>query len=108
MMKIMVRHLVLAMAWALSMAGTSTHAEVIHACYLESTGALRVLVSADKRCSSNERPIDWNQEGPPGPAGPAGPPGNPSPSSQIFSAQSVVPTDLPTLIGDLAPGWVSN
>jgi hypothetical protein len=45
--------------------------------YLESTGALRVLVGGQRtgRCSSNERPIEWNQEGPAGPVGPAGPAG---------------------------------
>jgi hypothetical protein len=75
MLKIIIR-LALAAAWALSMVGTSTHAEVIHGCYLESTGALRIMVAKQRSgCSSNERAIDWNQEGPAGPAGPAGPTG---------------------------------
>ena len=51
-MKITVRHLVLATAWALSMAGTNARAEVIHGCYLEKTGALRILVGANKQCSN--------------------------------------------------------
>jgi hypothetical protein len=86
-MKIAVRHLVIATAWALSMAGTSTHAAVIHGCYLESTGALRILVDANKRCSSKERPIDWDQEGPPGPAGS---PGGQQPSSWAIAAPPYV------------------
>src|SRR5215471_18190950 len=91
-MKITVRHLVIATAWALSMAGPSAHAAVIHGCYLEKTGALRILVGANKQCSSNERAIDWNREGPPGPAGPPGgqhPSSWPSPRLPTSSLQVV-------------------
>jgi hypothetical protein len=99
MMKIAVRHLVIATAWALSMAGTSTDAAVIHGCYLESTGALRILVGANKRCSSNERPIDWDQEGPPGPAGS---PGGQQPSSWAIAAPAhVLPLGQYVAVGDL-------
>ena len=99
-MKITVRHLVLATAWALSMTETSARAEVIHGCYLEKTGALRILVGANKQCSSNERPIDWNQEGPPGPAGL---PGGQQPSSWAIAATAyVLPASRYVAVGDLA------
>ena len=102
MTKITVRHLVLATAWALSMAGTNTHAAVIHGCYLEKTGVLRILVGANKQCSSNERPIDWNQEGPPGPPGPSGPPGGQQPSSWAIAAPPyVLPLGHYVAVGDL-------
>jgi len=101
-MKITVRHLVIATAWALSMAGPSAHAAVIHGCYLEKTGALRILVGANKQCSSNERAIDWNQEGPPGPPGSAGPPGGQQPSSWAIAAPAfVLPSGRYVAVGDL-------
>ena len=72
MLKIMVRHkLSLAAVWALSMTGTSAHGDVIHACVLRTTAALRII-DANKSCSRNERAIQWDQIGPAGPAGPAG------------------------------------
>ena len=72
MLKIMVRHkLALAAVWALSMTGTSAHGDIIHACVLRTTGALRII-DANKSCSPNERAIQWDQIGPAGPAGPAG------------------------------------
>jgi hypothetical protein len=75
MLKIIVRHkLALAAVWALSMTGTSAHGDIIHACVLRTTGALRVI-DANKSCSPNERAIEWDQIGPAGPAGPAGPTG---------------------------------
>src|SRR5262245_49770354 len=75
MLKIMVRHkLALAAVWALSMTGTSAHGDIIHACVLRTTGALRII-DANKSCSPNERAIEWDQIGPAGPAGPAGPTG---------------------------------
>ena len=75
MLKIMVRHkLALAAVWALSMTGTSAHGDIIHACVLPTTGALRII-DANKSCSPNERAIQWDQIGPAGSAGPAGPTG---------------------------------
>jgi hypothetical protein len=119
MLKFIIRYLALA-AWALSMAGTSAHAAVIHACYLESTGALRIIVAKQRSgCSSNERAIDWDQEGPPGPAGPtgatgpagpagpigpAGPPGGQQPSSWANGGLSYVnpASSAYFTVGDLA------
>ena len=40
----------------------------IHGCFNTKNGNLRVVESAGN-CRSNERTIDWNQEGPPGPPG---------------------------------------
>jgi Collagen triple helix repeat (20 copies) len=75
MLKIMVRHkLALAAVWALSMTGTSAHGDIIHACVLRTTGALRII-DANKSCSPNERAIQWDQIGPAGPTGPVGPTG---------------------------------
>jgi hypothetical protein len=39
---------------------------VIHACYLKSGGALRVIDSAVATCKTQETPLDWNQAGQPG------------------------------------------
>ena len=77
MLKIMVRHkLALAAVWALNtIPGTSAHGDIIHACVLPTTGALRII-DANKSCSPNERAIQWDQIGPAGPAGFAGPAGS--------------------------------
>jgi hypothetical protein len=51
---------------------------VIHGCYVESTGTLRVTDTATnlpKACSTKETPLSWNQQGPPGPQGLKGDPG---------------------------------
>ncbi len=43
---------------------------VIHGCYSNRTGALRVIdVSAGDSCSAKETVLTWNEEGPQGPAG---------------------------------------
>jgi hypothetical protein len=64
MLKIMVRHkLALAAVSALSMTGTSAHGDIIYACVLRTTGALRII-DANKSCSPNERAIQWDQIGP--------------------------------------------
>jgi hypothetical protein len=54
---------------------------VIHACYVPSSGAIRVVNADAGRCNASETALDWNQQGPKGdkgdtgPAGPAGPTG---------------------------------
>lgn len=51
---------------------------VIHGCYDNSTGQVRLTDPArgkPKSCSNSETAISWNQTGPQGPAGPAGPQG---------------------------------
>jgi hypothetical protein len=43
---------------------------VIHGCYADTTGALRVIdTGAAGACRGGETALDWNQQGPPGPAG---------------------------------------
>ena len=44
---------------------------VIHSCYLNTNGQLRVIDSG-KSCEAGETALDWSQTGPAGPAGPAG------------------------------------
>lgn len=42
---------------------------VIHGCYKNSTGALRVIDDATQTCTGPETAITWSQTGPQGPAG---------------------------------------
>ena len=45
---------------------------IIHGCYLNSNGALRLIdTGAGQRCSANEKTVQWNQTGPAGPPGPS-------------------------------------
>src|SRR5271157_5100819 len=53
---------------------SASAATVIHACYMKTTGAVRI-VPAVSDCHPNEQAVSWNEEGPAGPAGPAGAPG---------------------------------
>ena len=48
---------------------------VIHGCYLNRIGTLRVIDTKTQRCSFFETPIQWNQAGPPGLSGAPGAPG---------------------------------
>lgn len=55
---------------------------VIHGCYKNEQGGLRIIDTANEQCSSNETLLSWNQTGPQGPQGiqgPAGPQGEPGP-----------------------------
>jgi hypothetical protein len=47
---------------------------VIHACYLNSDGRLRV-VNDPASCKRDETALSWSQTGPQGPQGPVGPSG---------------------------------
>jgi hypothetical protein len=51
---------------------------VIHGCYLNKDGALRVIDDSASSCRPGETPLDWSQSGPPGPQGEQGPPGAPA------------------------------
>jgi hypothetical protein len=100
MLKIMVcRKLALAAIWALSVTGTSAHAEIIHACVLRATGALRII-DANKSCSPNERAIQWDQMGPAGPPGPIGPTGVAGP---VGPAGPIGPTGVAGPVGPAGP-----
>src|SRR5213083_501079 len=48
---------------------------IIHGCYQQRTGDLRILDTNATGCRSDELAIQWNQTGPQGPAGPQGAPG---------------------------------
>lgn len=58
------------LAWA-----SIPDAGVIHGCYKNVSGDLRVVDSATSSCKNNETSLVWNQAGTPGPQGPAGPQG---------------------------------
>jgi hypothetical protein len=48
---------------------------VIHGCYDNVNGNLRVIDPSSSRCKTGETALKWSQTGPQGPAGPQGPPG---------------------------------
>ena len=48
---------------------------VIHGCYADTRGALRVIDSPSDVCEPTETALDWNQQGQPGPTGHTGLPG---------------------------------
>ena len=103
MLKIMVRHkLALAAVWALSMTGTSAHGDIIHACVLRTTGALRII-DTNKSCAPNERAIKWDQIGPAGPAGPVGPAGPAGPAGPVGLAGPAGPVGPAGPAGSVGP-----
>ena len=68
---------------AYAIASSSGSGRVIRGCYQKQTGSLRVL-SGGARCSSSERAIFWNEQGPRGLRGlrgPQGDKGDPGPST---------------------------
>ncbi len=67
---------------------------VIHACYSNSQGSVRIVESASD-CKNNETAITWNQTGPagsPGPAGPQGPSGPAGPQGPQGTAGAQGPS----------------
>jgi len=48
---------------------------VIHGCYKNSTGSLKVIDDSSQTCASGETALNWNQTGPQGATGPQGPQG---------------------------------
>lgn len=65
---------------------------VIHGCYKNSNGSLRIFDDAVDACSSNETELTWNQTGPQGPPGPSN-------SSFVESKRLFVPHTYPN--GDI-------
>lgn len=80
---------------------------VIHGCYENTTGALRVIDSDQGGvCRGGETALDWNQTGPAGPAGPPGPqgaagPGVPEGSLPVQATET--PSALDSSVRKLAP-----
>ncbi len=62
---------------------------VIHGCYQQQKGALRIVDSAVDSCSPSETAIKWSQTGPQGPQGVSGPAG---PQGPVGSAGPAGPT----------------
>lgn len=79
---------------------------VIHGCYANSDGSLRVIDSgAGQSCKAKkETALDWNQSGPQGPAGPQGPQGPAGPGAQTFTATA--PMNSVTTVATLGIGVV--
>jgi hypothetical protein len=59
-------------SYATALATRSASSTVIHGCYLNKIGTLRVIDASTQHCLAIETPIQWNQTGPPGPAGEPG------------------------------------
>ena len=95
----------------LFLASSPCHADTIHGCVKQSTGALRI-VSGPKSCERGERAILWNSEGPRGPqgpqgeAGPKGEQGSPGPQGDPGAASPVYRfAGLTALTYSGAPTW---
>jgi len=80
---------------------------VIHGCYDDTTGALRVIdTDGSGVCRGGETALDWNQEGQPGPTGHTGLPGAPgvaltygrSRSGPVALPDSAQPKTIATLV----------
>ena len=75
---------------------------VIHACYMKTTGSIR-LVPAVTDCHSNEQAVSWNEEGPAGPPGPPGPAGPKGPAGPAGApGATTVPANLAALSAALS------
>lgn len=84
---------------------SASAATVIHACYMKTTGAVRI-VPAVSDCHPNEQAVSWNEEGPAGPTGPAGPAGPKGATGPAGPAgapgATTVPANLAALSGALS------
>jgi hypothetical protein len=65
---------------------------VIHGCYQQPKGALRIIDSAVDSCSRSETAIKWSQTGPQGPQGLSGPAGPQGPVGSAGPAGPAGPT----------------
>jgi len=74
-------------------AGSSSAADVFHACSKDSTSKLRpssILANATPVCRSTETLRTWSEAGPQGETGPQGPPG-PSDAFSVYGADTPLP-----------------
>lgn len=74
---------------------------VIHACYSDSNGSLRVVDGTD--CKSHETALSWNTQGTPGPTGPQGPAGPAGATGPAGPAGPAGPTGPKGDTGDTGP-----
>jgi len=87
---------------------------VIHACYRNSNGQLRVIDNATQTCSSGETALTWNQTGPAGLQGPVGPTGPEGlPGSEIvarlrLSGAPVEVTSVPFALPFSPASWTQQ
>jgi hypothetical protein len=60
---------VLALGGGMAYASIPDAGGVIHACYAQKDGSLRVIDSPSQTCQSKETALNWNTQGPQGPPG---------------------------------------
>jgi len=58
---------------------------VLHACFDNTNGVVRLIDPSASSCRTNESATSWSQTGQQGPAGPQGPTGTPGPSNAWFA-----------------------
>jgi hypothetical protein len=80
-------------------------AQVFHACFKNSTGAVRLVNSASD-CGASETATQWNQAGPTGSAGPTGPTGATGPGPVTLIAE--IQTGCASVIGGIGALGVSH
>jgi Collagen triple helix repeat (20 copies) len=90
----------------IALASSSGQTEIIiRGCVNKATGVLRVA----SHCTNDERPLAWNQQGPPGfpgsrgPSGPVGPAGAPGPAGSPGPTGSPGPSGSPGPAGSPGP-----
>ena len=92
-------------AVAFAAAGTVAYASipdaggVIHGCYKNGSGDLRVVDSSTDSCKSSEIGLDWNQQGVPGTQGPQGPQGPEGPQGLEGAVHAFTATGNVTIHG---------
>ena len=85
----------LATGTALASRSVLGEGDVLYACTLTTSGALR-LVDSVRGCRPTEKAVQWNAQGPQGPQGPEGPPGAAGPST-AYSASLGDEVTIPIL-----------
>jgi hypothetical protein len=81
---------------------------VIHGCYLNKIGTLRVIdPGAGQKCASVETAIQWNQSGPQGPQGTVGPAG-PANTQVQHVTMTLTPGEFAFIVARCSPGQVAT
>ena len=76
---------------------------VIHSCYAQKGGYVRVIDSATSHCKSGETGLNWNNTGPAGPQGPKGDAGPAGPKGATGDTGPAGPQGTPGADG--VSGW---